>query len=271
MNELKKVFLDIGYTNEEFEIIINTYSIANMKPETLAIKVKDIYNFLLSLGYSKEEVIKMTKTLPSIYSLSIENMKQKIEDIVELGYSREEVIKMTKTSPSIYGYSIENMKQKIEDIVELGYSREEVIKMTKSLPSIYSLSIENMKQKIEFYDEIGLHSVAVIDPKQLMQSTKLSYARYMFYKEKGITITEENYRMLFVGQKKFEKSYGVTKEELIKKYPYNENNTIDPIVAANILVRQEGVLDEIPKADERERESINLVQLTNEGENKDDK
>ena len=60
-----------------------------------------------------------------------------------------------------------------------------------------------------------------------MQSTKLSYARYMFYKEKGITITEENYRKLFVNQKQFEKSYGMTKEELIKKYPYNENQTIN--------------------------------------------
>ena len=236
MNELKKVFLDIGYTNEDFEIITNTYPIANIKPETLNKKVKDIYKFLLSLGYSKEEVIKMTKSVPSIYS-----------------------------------YSIETMKQKIKDMVELGYSKEEVIKMTKNLPAIYGLSIENMKQKIEFYDEIGLHSLAVIDSKKLMQSTKLSYARYMFYKEKGITITEENYRKLFVGQKQFEKSYGMTKEELIKKYPYNENQTIDPIVAANILVRQEGVLDEIPKADEIERESINLVQLTNEGENKDDK
>ena len=99
MDELKKVFIDIGYTNEDFEIITNAYPIANIKPETLTKKVKDIYNFLLSLGYSKEEVIKMTKRLPAIYGYSIESMKQKIEDIIELGYSREEVIKMTKTSP----------------------------------------------------------------------------------------------------------------------------------------------------------------------------
>ena len=47
--------------------------------------------------------------------------------------------------PAIYGHSIENMKQKIEDIVNLGYTKEEVIKMTKILPAIYGLSIENMK------------------------------------------------------------------------------------------------------------------------------
>ena len=83
-----------------------------MKDETISRHLKDIFTFFLKNGYTKEEVIKMTKSVPSIYSYSIENMKQKIEDIMLLGYSKEEVIKMTKSVPSIYSYSIENMKQK---------------------------------------------------------------------------------------------------------------------------------------------------------------
>src|SRR5574344_1465820 len=132
----------------------------------------------------------MIKSLPSIFGYSIENIKQKIDDIEALGYSRENVIKMTKSLPTIFGLSIENMKQKIDDIGKLGYSREDVIKMTKSLPTIFGLSIENVKQKIEFYDSIDLHLLPIIDSKNLMQSTALSYARYMFYKDKGININE---------------------------------------------------------------------------------
>ena len=64
------------------------------------------------LGYSKAEVIKMTKKLPSIYGLNMDNMKQKIEDVKKLGYSKEEVIKMTKNLPAIYGYSIDTYKTK---------------------------------------------------------------------------------------------------------------------------------------------------------------
>ena len=124
--------------------------------------------------------------------------------------------------PTIYSYSIENLKQKIENIMDLGYSKEEVIKMTKSMPTIYSYSIENMKQKIVFYDSIGMHALAVIDAKQLMQSVNLSYARYSFYMDKGINIDIDNYKKLFIGQKQFEKSYGITKEELLKKYDYNK-------------------------------------------------
>ena len=184
---LKEEFIKVGYTENDYNEIRNSYSLINMKDETISIHLKDIFAFFLKNGYSKEEVIKMTKSLPQIY-----------------------------------GYSIENMKQKIEDIMLLGYSKEEVIKMTKSLPQIYSLSKENMKQKIDFYDSIGMHVLAVIDTKYLMQSVNLSYARYSFYMDKGINIDIDNYRKLFIGQKNFEKSYGITKEELLKKYDYNK-------------------------------------------------
>ena len=184
---LKEEFIKLGYTEEDYEIIRNNYAVNQIKDETLIKKLKDNFAFLLKMGYTKEEVIKMTKS-----------------------------------SPQIYSYSIENMKQKIEDIISLGYTKEEVIKMTKSLPQIYGLSIESMKQKIDFYDSIDMHELAVINPKQLMQSVNLSYARYSFYKDRGIDIDMNNYRKLFDGQKRFEKAYGITKKELLEKYDYNK-------------------------------------------------
>ena len=184
---LKEEFIKLGYTEEDYEIIRNNYAVNQIKDETLIKKLKDNFAFLLKMGYTKEEVIKMTKSSPQIYSYSIENMKQKIEDIISLGYTKEEVVKMTKTLPAIYGYSI-----------------------------------ENMKQKIDFYDSIDMHELAVINPKQLMQSVNLSYARYSFYKDRGIDIDMNNYRKLFDGQKRFEKAYGITKKELLEKYDYNK-------------------------------------------------
>ena len=184
---LKEEFIKVGYTENDYNEIRNSHSLINMKDETISRHLKDIFTFFLKNGYTKDEVIKMTKSMPSIY-----------------------------------GYSKENMKQKIEDIMALGYSKEEVVKMTKSMPSIYSYSKENMKQKIDFYDSIGMHVLAVIDAKNLMQSVNLSYARYSFYMDKGFNIDIDNYKKLFIGQKQFEKSYGITKEELLKKYDYNK-------------------------------------------------
>ena len=206
-----------GYSKEEvIKMTKSLPAIYGLSIDNIKQKIEDIEK----LGYSKEEVIKITKKRPAIYSYSTDNIKQKIEDMEKLGYSKEEVIKMTKSLPSIYGYSIDNIKQKIEDIEKLGYSKEEVIKMTKSMPAIYSLSIDNIKQKTDFYDSIGLHELAINDTKQLMQSVSLSYARYMFYKEKDIEITDKSYKKLFINQNQFEKAYGITKEELLEKYDY---------------------------------------------------
>lgn len=219
---LKEEFIKLGYTEEDYEIIRNNYSINSIKDETLIKKLKDNFNYLLKMGYTKEEVIKMTKSLPPIYGYSIESIKQKIEDMIALGYTKEEVIKMTKSLPAIYGLLIESMKQKVDDMIDLGYTKEEVIKMAKNLPSIYGLSIENIKQKIEFYDSIGIHELAVINPKQLIQSVNLSYARYSFYKDRGIDIDIKSHKKLFIEQKRFEKAYGITKKELLEKYDYNK-------------------------------------------------
>ena len=150
-------------------------------------------------------------------------MEELIILLCNFGYTKEESKEILNTY-SLNTYKPETLKKKIEEInmymEKLGYSRAEVIKMTKSLPSIYGYSIDNIKQKIDFYDSIGLHELAINDTKQLMQSVSLSYARYMFYKEKSIEITDRSYKKLFIGKKQFEKAYGITKEELLEKYDY---------------------------------------------------
>ena len=215
--------IGLGYEADDARNITLAYGVSDLKDSTLSNNIGRNFVFLQELGYSQDDVIKMTKSLPSIYNLSIENMRQKISDMQELGYSQDDVIKMTKLLPSIYSYSIENMRQKISDMQELGYSQDDVIKMTKLLPNIYGYSIENMRQKINFYDSINMHDLAIIDAKQLMQGTALSYARYQFLsREKQIDININNYRLLFLVQAQFKKRYGYSNDEIKQKYPYGE-------------------------------------------------
>ena len=54
-----------------------------------------------------------------------------------------------------------------------------------------------------------------------MQSARLSYARYMFYQSIGIEINEDNYKMLFMPQIRFEGKYGKTKKDLLSLYSYD--------------------------------------------------
>ena len=44
----------------------------------------------------------------------------------------------------------------------------------------------------------------------------------MFFKDKHVKVSMDNYRLLFTCNKIFEKRYGISKEELIEKYNYEE-------------------------------------------------
>ena len=184
--------------------------------------IKQKIDYLISLGYSYDDVIKMTKQLPALYNLSIGYIKKKMDDLIFLGYSHDDVIKMIKIFSSLCSYGVENIKQKIDDLISLGYSYDDVIKMTKQLPALFGYSIENVKQKIFFLREINLDFIILENPKRLMQSVNLTYARYMFLKEKGIEINKENYRRLFYDAKHFKKQYGIDKSTLLEKYNYQE-------------------------------------------------
>lgn len=92
--------------------------------------------------------------------------------------------------------------------------------MTKQLPTLYGLSIENIKTKINYLREIKLNFIITQDTKKLMQSVDLTYARYEYLKEIGYSISEENYAKLFYNNKRFIKQFAIAKNELLKKYPY---------------------------------------------------
>ena len=169
-----------------------------------------------------EEIIKMTKILPTLFCYSEDNLNKKYQYFIEKGYTLEEIIKMTKPLPTIFNLSEENLDNKYQYFINRGYTMEEIIKMTKPLPQLFCYSEENIEGKLSFYNDINLLFIAINDTKQLMQSVELSYARYMYFKEHGITINESNYVKLFYGNKKFTKQYGITKEELLERYKYDD-------------------------------------------------
>jgi len=219
IRSINDYFKNLGFCNDDIKKMIKSLpSIYGLSIENIKLKIKS----LIDLGYNQKDVIKMLKSLPSIYGLSIENIKLKIKSLIDLGYSKDEVIKMTKIQPTLYNLNIENIKIKINDIMSLGYSKDEVIKIIKSLPSILGLNIKNIKEKLNFYNSITLSKFIINNPKYLMQSVELSYARYMFLTSSGLIIDETNYYRIFLSQKRFKASYNIDTDKLISMYDYNK-------------------------------------------------
>ena len=102
---LLELFISLGYTEEQYLIIRNDYTFRRMTDDTLFINVLVNYKWFAKT-YGKQNVIKITTRHPMLYGLNIENMEQKLKDLISLGYTRNEAIQLTLRYPNIFGYTI---------------------------------------------------------------------------------------------------------------------------------------------------------------------
>ena len=222
--QLEEYMKTLGYRDFEIDTFLKRYPYHKMKKSSILDNMKRVCTYFTSCDYTEEEVVKMAKKFPSLYNYGKENLEQKRKDMMELGYQEEEITEMTKVFPALYSYGKSNMVGKIEDLMDLGYTREEVLQMTKTLPTLYGYHIDNIRSKINYLREIGLSMVPLRNTKDLVQSIDVTYARYEFLKARGSRVTEEHYKILFCSNKTFEKQYGVSKEQLLEKYPYQRED-----------------------------------------------
>lgn len=223
INSNNEWFISHGFSKQEIiklvAIVPSIYAFSSSK-----IEIK--YNYFISFGYTEEQTHKIFSRTPQIIGLSIENIESKINNYNKLGIPKEDIIKMSLMFSGFYSISEDNVNNKIKDLINLGFTYEQVIKMIKLFPAILSLSIETIKEKIDFYRELNILDFIIENPKCLMQSVNLSYARYMFYlMEKNDVINSNTSRRLFVGDKQFSKQFKVTKKELLKRYSYEESRS----------------------------------------------
>ena len=139
-----------------------------------------------------------------------------------MGLKYEEVITITSTFPSLLSLSINTIETKMNNIIKFGYTKEQILIMIKNFPFILGLNSKNIKDKIDFYRAIGIDNIILEDTRQLIQRVDLSYARYCFYKDKGIIINQDNYINLFMSQKRFIEVYEITNKGLMELHNYED-------------------------------------------------
>lgn len=219
MEKQKQLFLEIGYTNAEYLKILKMFpSILSIGTDNILEKI----NYFLDLGLTKEEFIKKSIISPTVFAYSMPRIKAKEQLFLSLGYTKKEYRQIIKTIFALIGYDEESLITKYNLLLSFGYSREEVIKMTTEFPALYSQSNESIYKKIELLKNLGLDKAVLRNPKNLMMSVNLIYARVEFLQESGILINEEYYSIIFSKNKIFRQRFGFTKEELLARYPYSE-------------------------------------------------
>ena len=68
----KELLKNLGYDDDGIVKILEWYN--NRLPETLNYYIEKTFNYFIKKGYTKDEIKKMTKTIPTMFSYSEENL-----------------------------------------------------------------------------------------------------------------------------------------------------------------------------------------------------
>jgi len=93
----------------------------------------------------------MSVCFTSLYAYSTEFIKERFNDLFEIGYTKEEIIKMTKKMPSLFGRDIDDIrrKKKFYDMLNIG---DCIVRD----PLRLSQSLELSFARYMFYHRIGI-------------------------------------------------------------------------------------------------------------------
>ena len=74
---------------------------------------------------------------------------ERINYILSHGYTPNDIRYMIKRSSVFLTNSISSIKNKIDNLLNLGFTMKDVIKITRRCPQIFTLSTEKIKEKIK--------------------------------------------------------------------------------------------------------------------------
>ena len=142
----------LGYSDEYInKIIMYVVNDRKYREEGLLLKVKEIFPYFLSLGYTCDEIIKISISCISLYTFSLDTIKSKVECLLNFGYKLEEVTRIIYLYPRIFNLGIENIKRKVSLLTELGFSRNESLRIVNIVPSMFGYSMEIVKNKFNSF------------------------------------------------------------------------------------------------------------------------
>ena len=98
----------LGLSNNKIEEIINSYGVSNLTDERLYIKTKNMCEYLIGLGYTDKDILRIITKYPSVCVYDISNVESKIKDMLDLKYSKKELLGMIREYPYLLGLSITN-------------------------------------------------------------------------------------------------------------------------------------------------------------------
>ena len=93
--------------------------------------------------------------------------------LLSLGYSRIEIHRLTIRNPYLFFTPIEIITNNFQTFLDFGFYSTEVIKMTNHTPILLTYNIQELINRLNFYNELGLLNYVKHNSHNLLYSLDL--------------------------------------------------------------------------------------------------
>ena len=154
---LEEFMISLGHKDDEIDLIKSSYPLNTYTESTLLYKYKNLVNFFHRNGIDNESIRKITTTIPTSISMSIEDIKDKIKELSKYSLNKINVFQMIKNYPYILEMSSVRIQNKYELFKKLHFSTEDtnelLIRKTELLNKDPSYIEKHIQQLRDFgYD-----------------------------------------------------------------------------------------------------------------------
>ena len=122
----------------------------------------------------------------------------------------------------VYVLSLENIKNTFGLFLNRGFSKEETISITVRVPNVFSYSFDSVNKKLDVLRSVSLEDEVVKRPSYLIQGVDLSYARVKYLKSHNVVLNHKVFNYLVLSNKEFLKKFGISNDDVRKKYSYGK-------------------------------------------------
>ena len=197
---LEEFLRNIGYNDDEMDLILSAYPVRNYTESTLLYTMKNLVNFLHRNGISNNSIIYITTTTPNIIFMSIENIKERIKDLFNYGFNKVEVFQMIESYPYILEMSNQRINNKYQLFLEIGFQEDDINELLVKKPELLNRDPSSIKKRVQSLIDFGytknsivtiLRSVPdLIDMNQHTLNKKIEeYSDFGFTNDEIIQIT----------------------------------------------------------------------------------
>ncbi len=216
LNSIKFIQNTFKLSNQEIKhVIINAPALLGYDVKEIDNK-KSFYKDLLNL--SAFDFIKMITKYPNILCFKKENILEKIESLKNsFKVDNKEITKLIKNSYLVLTLDKNSVLKKKALLNKLGVD-DEFIKLNFI---IFSAPLEKLENKFKLFAIVN-RGFDFVKSNWFVQSFDLDWAKYQFLKKNYPEFL--NYKILIKQNGRFENKFKISKEELLKLYPFKNED-----------------------------------------------